>query len=101
MGNVVVQWHGANAAPCREGRHRYLCDRGEPLWGQLPTTPKQPTVWILRTNRDREEGVWNLRLSVPVTPEKFQDLQTRYWGLLSGEAPQEGVNPPSLIFLRG
>ena len=74
---------------------------GSPSGGQLPTTPKQPTVWILRTNRDREEGVWNLRFSVPVNPEKFQDRQTRYWGLLSGEAPQEGVNPPSLTVLRG
>ena len=94
MHDVVFPQHGADAAPCRKLRHQDFRDCREPLRGHLPATPKQPTVWVVRSDRDGEEGVEDVCSSVPVNPEKGQARQAGDWGRLSGEAPQEGVDPP-------
>ena len=91
-----IQRQGADAEPCFKGSHRDICDHGELLRGNLPTTSKKLTVRIIQTNQEGEEGVYTVLFSVLVDTEKCQAHQAGGWGRLSGESPQEGMNPPSL-----
>ena len=96
MDYVVVQRHGADSTPFQEGCHRDICNCGEPLRGQLSATPKQLMVWIVRTNRDGEQGVYNVRFSIPINLKKCQGHQYGDWGRLRSDAPREGVDPTAL-----
>ena len=69
---------------------------GEPLCREIPTSAKQPLVWVVVADRDGEEQMKNGCSSVPVHPQERQLRQPQDWGRLGGEAAQERVEPPSL-----
>ena len=68
MHPVVILGHGAESAMRPKGSHQNLGDCGESLRGELPATPKNPSVGVVGPDRDREEQVYNVRSSVPVEP---------------------------------
>ena len=93
---VVLLVHGADGAQCLKGGHRDLCDGGESLCRELPASAKQPSVGIIRADRDGEEQMQDVCSSVLVHPQERQLRQPWDRGRLGSEADQERVEPPSL-----
>ena len=101
MHDFLLVRHFADAAPLHKGCHQYFRNHRDPLRGQLLVTPKKLTVRVVNSNPYREEGMEDVSSSIPVNPEKGRYHQSRYRVHLSGEAPQEVVDPPSLPLIRG
>ena len=99
MNSVVHPGHGADGAQCREGGHRDLGDGGEPLCRELPAAANQPSVWVIRADRDGEERVQTVCSTVLVDPQERQLRQPRYRGRLCREADEERVETPSLPYV--